>query len=106
MVRSPPGAFGLGQHRPANPLTSPSLRHRQLGAIGNNTHPVGEAYVNLEQYKEGSDGWGCLFVAGITQRLGRGHQTMGRGEGGGFGPVARLCLVVDIRDMPLHRPAA
>ncbi len=105
-VRSPPGAYGLDQQRPANPLTSPTLYHRQQGAIGNNTHPVGEAYVTLERSKEGSDGWGWPFVAGITQGLGRGRKSLVKGEGGGFGPAAGIGLAVDIRDMPLYRPAA
>ncbi len=54
----------------------------------------------MERSKEGSDGWGWLFVAGITQRLGRGHQSVVKGEGGGFGPAAGVGLAVDIRDMP------
>ena len=82
------------------------IQYGKRCAIGNNTHPAGKAYVNFEHFKKGSDGWGCLFVAGITQGLRRGHQSVGKGEGGSFGPVARLCLVVDIRDMPLHCSAA
>ncbi len=105
-VRSPPGAFGLDQQRPANPPTSPSLHRRRLGAIGKNTHPVKGAYVYLEYSKEESEGWGCLFVAGITQGLGRGRKSVVKGEGGGFGPAADLGFAVDVRDMPLNRPSA
>lgn len=76
------------------------------GSIGNYTHLVKGAHVNLEYSKDDSEGWGCLFVAGITQVLGRGRKSLVKGEGGGFGPAADLGLAVDIRDMPLHRPAA
>ena len=96
----------MRQQRPANPLTTRNLNHRQPSTIRKNTHLGRQAYVNLVRGREDREDIGLPFVAGITQGLRSGRQSVGKGECGGFNPVACVCLVVDVRDMTLDGPTA
>ena len=64
------GGIWLGPATAGEIPTSPSLHQRWLGAIRKNTHPDGEAYVNLEHPGEEYDAWGGPLLAGTTQGYG------------------------------------